>query len=320
MARIPTYAPIAIPTAIAPTSPTGAVVRARQVDWEDGIPSTDTQGRADIRAFLAALPLAAPLTEIATDVALPNDSLTSLSVTVGQWDWMAVIVKDGFGRRTGAYLIPHADLDSMPVSNASSVSAAGNDARTWTVFHGTHHQQVGLVRGASDALSAGSIADYPEAFRLTEIGHMTFSGHLTEDNWIRTSLFLPSAPSGRTDTFFAILVGPDGTNEWDADLKWISAPFLAGRNHLNPEFIAEPNLFQADGNHVPTQDNSVRLRGVLGEGNRDLWIARVSTERIYVLTDRSGHTPGTLRLWRSWGSGLTDLGVTADIYGMGSRV
>lgn len=254
-------------------------------------------------ARLPSSGLGSPFVLLNGDTALPNDDITELAIDFSRYANLALVVKDNYRRSTQLWILPYETINAAAVSTADTIAAAGNHALVTTAWLGSHLVPVGLVRRANNAVGVGSVHDADEPMRVTLVGEFT-GGTTTGSAWIHGQIAIPgSAPDYG---LFGVSFGDEGAN-----ISWFKASDLLDKTLL------------ANTSETPTDANSILMPGV--GGGRDVRLGRIEYTQglvhrtIAFWIGHSGHTPYPFRIYRSWTSGLTDITVRADVYGLGRR-
>jgi len=258
---------------------------------------------------LSAAALGTPMVLLAGDIELSHDSLSALSgVDFTNYAFVVVVVHDVYGRYSAPLLASYARLNALPsLPSATALAGAGNSVVKATGWLGAHNVEFGIVRTGDTSLSLGQLHEAQEPFTPNLIATSVNSGNIEDWDSIILSFqpqavfTWPSAPAGGQ---FGMVFGDE-----NYALTWFFAADLFSKERITSQTT------------TPTDANSILLAGALGE--RSIRLARRSQGPIVdaaeVWVTHSGHSPWPIRVYRSWTSGITDLTVSADVYGFGRR-
>jgi len=257
---------------------------------------------------LEASALGNPLTQIGDSLQLATDSLTPIEdEDFTEYEYLVIFVRDAFNRISTPAIIPYAKINDLTATTATTLAAAGNNALKITAHLDGHRVVYGIVRRTATGISLGQLHEAQEPWTPNLIATSINTGNIEDWDAIILSLN-PQAvfewPSAPANGWFGITFGDE-----NYAINWFLASDLFAKTRLNS---------QTD---TPTDGNSIIIAGALGE--RSIRLGRRTagpiTDAAEVWASHSGHSPWPIRVYRSWTSGITNLIVHAEVFGLGRR-
>jgi len=272
-----------------------------------GYPLVVASSRTDTEfARIGAAAMGSPMAHIGDSIALAHDSLSPLTgVDYTDYEFLVVFVRDQYNRYSSALVVPYDKIDGLTATTETTLLAAGDNAIKTTGWLGSHEVQFGLVRQGATGLAIGQVHEDVEPMRISLVGEYTASEDVPNpDSHLTTIGPLPSSAPAHG------LYGVSFGDESDT-ITWFSAR----------DYLSKANLVSFQ---TPVTDaNTVFLPGVVG---RDVRLGKLRFQNetppgnhVTIWVSHSGHSPWPLKLYRTWTSNITDLTVTADVYGLGRR-